>query len=115
MDWVLGTPTATARTYDGRAVTAEDLSLPGVPEAPPVLTLQNPPASVPKSQLVLLRATAPQVLARAARLPLLSGETVISGSLGVLGASASDTDYQQFRTELEGSSTPTPGSSRPSH
>ena len=86
MDWLRGTPTATARTHDGRAITAEDLSPPAAPDAPPVLTFENPPASVPKSQLVVLRATAPQVLARAARLPRLSGETVTGGSLGVLGA-----------------------------
>lgn len=86
MDWVRGTPTATATAHDGRMITAADLSLPGASEAPPVLTLQSPPASVPKDKLVLLRASAPQVLARAARLPLLPGETVINGSLGVLGA-----------------------------
>jgi len=76
MDWVRGTPTATARTQDGRAITAGDLSLPGAPDAPPVLTFENPPGSVPKSQLVVLRASAPQVLARAARLPRLPGETL---------------------------------------
>jgi hypothetical protein len=86
MDWLHGTPTATARTHDGRAITAEDLSRQGAPDAPPMLTFENPPASVPKGQLVVLRATAPQVLARAARLPRLSGETVTGGSLGVLGA-----------------------------
>jgi len=86
MDWLRGTPTATARTHDGQAITAEDLSRQGTPDAPPVLTFENPPASVPRGQLVVLRATAPQVLARAARLPRLSGETVTGGSLGVLGA-----------------------------
>ena len=83
-DWVRGTPTAIATAYDGRAITAADLSLHGVPDGPPVLTLQNPPTSVPKDKLVLLRASAPQVLARGARLPLLPGEKVMSGSLGVL-------------------------------
>jgi hypothetical protein len=86
MDWLRGTPTATARTHDGRAITAENLPVPAATDAPPVLTFENPPASVPKGQLVVLRATAPQVLARAARLPRLSGETVTGGSLGVLGA-----------------------------
>ena len=86
MDWLRGTPTATARTHDGRVITAEDLSRQGAPDAPPVLTFESPPASVPKGQLVVLRATAPQVLARAARLPRLSGETVTGGSLGVLGS-----------------------------
>jgi hypothetical protein len=87
MDWLRDTPTATARTHDGRAITAEDLSWPGAPDAPPVLTFENPPASVPKNQLVVLRATAPHVLTRAARLPRLAGETVTGGTLGVLGAS----------------------------
>ena len=86
MDWLRGTPTATARTHDGRAITAENLPVPAAPDPPPVLTFENPPASVPKNQLVVLRATAPQVLARAARLPRLPGETVTGGSLGVLGA-----------------------------
>jgi len=86
MDWLRGTPTATARTHDGRAITAENLPVPAAPDAPPVLTFENPPASVPRNQLVVLRATAPQVLARAARLPRLPGETVTGGSLGVLGA-----------------------------
>jgi hypothetical protein len=86
MDWLRGTPTATARTHDGRAITAEDLALQTASDTPPVLTFEAPPASVPRGQLVLLRATAPQVLARAARLPRLSGETVTGGSLGVLGA-----------------------------
>jgi len=86
MDWLRGTPTATARTHDGRAITAETLPVPAATDAPPVLTFENPPASVPRNQLVVLRATAPQVLARAARLPRLSGETVTGGSLGVLGA-----------------------------
>jgi len=85
MDWLRGTPTATARTHDGRAITAADLPVLAASDAPPVLTFEKPPASVPKSQLVVLRATAPQVLARAARLPRLSGETVTGGSLGVLG------------------------------
>ena len=86
MDWLRGTPTATARTHDGRAITAETLPVPAATDAPPVLTFENPPASVPRNQLVVLRATAPQVLARAARLPRLPGETVTGGSLGVLGA-----------------------------
>ena len=86
MDWVRGTPTATATAHDGRTITAPDLSLPGASESPPVLTLQNPPASVPRDRLVLLRASAPQVMARSARLPLLPGETITNGSLGVLGA-----------------------------
>ena len=86
MDWLRGTPTATARTHDGRAITAETLPVPAATDAPPVLTFENPPASVPRNQLVVLRATAPQVLARAARLPRLAGETVTGGSLGVLGA-----------------------------
>src|SRR5262249_84028 len=86
MDWFHGTPTATATTHDGRKITAEDLSRPGTPGAPPVLPFDRPPASVPKSQLGLPRATAPQVLARAARLPRLSGEKVTGGTLGVLGA-----------------------------
>src|SRR5262249_56489835 len=86
MDWLRGTPTATARTHDGRAITAETLPVPAATDAPPVLTFENPPASVPKSQLVVLRATAPQVLARAARLPRLPGETVTGGGLGGLGA-----------------------------
>lgn len=87
MEWVHGTPTATVKAYDGQAITAADLSRYRVPEAPPVLTLQTPPASVPKDRLVLLRASAPQVLARAARLPLLPGETVVDGNLGVLSTS----------------------------
>jgi len=86
MDWVRGTPTANATAHDGRMITAGELALPGAAESPPVLTLQSPPASVPKDQLVLLRASAPQVMARATRLPLLPGETVTNGSLGVLGA-----------------------------
>ena len=47
MDWVHGTPTATATVYDGRAITAADLSLYGVPEAPPLLTLLSRPGSAP--------------------------------------------------------------------
>lgn len=90
MDWVRGTPTAIPRAYDGRAITVADLSPQGAPEAPPVLTLQNPPASVSKDKLILLRASVPQVMARAARLPLLPGETVINGSLGVLSATWKD-------------------------
>ena len=86
MDWVRGAPTAIARTHDGRAIKAEDLPLQTASDAPPVLTFENPPASVPRNQLVVLRATAPQVMARAARLPRLPGETVTGGSLGVLGA-----------------------------
>src|SRR5262249_59209583 len=69
MDWLRGTPTATARTHDGRAITAETLPVPAATDAPPVLTFENPPASTPRNQLVLLPATAPHVQARAARLP----------------------------------------------
>ena len=72
--------------FDGSAITAAQVLGSTAVKLPPLITLQNAPATVADRQKAYLRANLSQVMQRIGGLPLLPGEVARDTQIGVLSA-----------------------------
>ncbi len=72
--------------FDGSAITAAQVLGSTAAKLPPLITLQNAPATVADRQKAYLRANLSQVMQRIGGLPLLPGEVARDTQIGVLSA-----------------------------